>query len=284
MKNNRNKPGITETFNGKWADAARNKTAFPSPSPSGNLESLIEEIRNDRIGRPHYAHGLVLATLQAMKIGLTEISVFEFGVLRGDGLLNLCSICQRITEDTSFRFKIFGFDSDVVMSELTDYPDQPEIWHTSRFKVDHALLTSRLPANANLIVGDIAKTIGPFCKENFSADCPVGFVAIDVGLCSSTKSPLKIFKGKSECYLPGVVLYFDDVNDMITLNSGCGEALAITEFNRANKLRKIEEKWTRQNTRNAGWLDQMYCCHVLDHPVRSGELKSATFDLDVTIY
>jgi tetratricopeptide (TPR) repeat protein len=266
------------------AEAWKKKPVSPPSEPTGKLESLIQEIRKDKIGRPHYAHGLLLATLQAMKIGLQEISVFEFGVLRGDGLLNLCSICRRITQDTGFRFKIFGFDSDVGMPEITDYRDHPEIWHTGQFKVDHSLLTSRLPANAKLVVGDIAKTIGPFCKENLNAECPVGFVAIDVDLYSSTKSALKIFRGKSECYLPAVVMYFDDVNDMITLNSWCGEALAIKEFNRANKFRKIEEKWTRQNAGNAGWHDQIYCCHVLDHPVRSGKLKCTPLDLNVTTY
>jgi tetratricopeptide (TPR) repeat protein len=266
------------------AEACKNQSVSPAPKPAGNLESLIDDIRKDKIARPHYAHGLLLATLQAMKIGVKEISVFEFGVLRGDGLLNLCSICERITADTGFQFKIFGFDSDVGMPEITDYRDHPEIWYTGQFKVDHALLTKRLPANARLIVGDIAKTIGPFCRENLSAECPVGFVAIDVDLYSSTKSAFKIFKGEANCYLPAVVMYFDDVNDMITLNSWCGEALAIKEFNRASKFRKIEEKWTRQNTANAGCHDQIYCCHVLDHPVRSGKLKCASLDLNVTIY
>jgi hypothetical protein len=266
------------------ARAWKAKPAAPPARPAGNLDSLIDDIRHDRIGRAHFAHCLLLATLQAMRIGLKQISVFEFGVLHGDGLLNLCSICQRITEDTGFQFKIFGFDSDVGMPPITDYRDHPEIWYTGQFKVDHSLLTSRLPANAKLIVGDIAKTIVPFCKENLSADCPVGFVAIDVDLYSSTKSAFKLLKGKPECYLPAVVMYFDDVNDMITLNSWCGEALAMKEFNRANKFRKIEEKWTRQNVTNAGWHDQIYCCHVLDHPVRSGKLKCASLDLNVTIY
>jgi hypothetical protein len=220
-----------------------------------------------------------------MKIGLKEISVFEFGVLRGDGLLDLCATCQRITEDTGFKFQIFGFDSDVGMPPITDYRDHPEIWYTGQFKVDHDLLRNRLPSNARLIVGDIAKTIEPFCKENLNAECPVGFVSIDVDLYSSTKSAFKLFKkGKPEFYLPAVVMYFDDVNDMITLNSWCGEALAIKEFNRASKYRKIEEKWTRQNSPNAGWHDQMHCCHILDHPVRSGKFKCASLDLNVTIY
>ena len=79
-------------------------------------------------------------------------------------------------------------------------------------------------------------------------------------------------------------MYFDDVNAMITLNSWCGEALAEKEFNTENEFRKLEEKWTRQNSANAGWHDQMYCCHVLDHPVRSGKLKGVSLDLNVTIY
>jgi tetratricopeptide (TPR) repeat protein len=268
----------------KLLEAASHKPVPPPAPPANTLETLIAEIRADKIGRAHFAHGLLLATLQAMKIGVKEISVFEFGVLHGNGLLNLCSICQRITEATGFKYRIYGFDSDVGMPPITDYRDHPEIWYTGQFKVDHALTKSRLPANAELIVGDIGKTILPFCKKNLSPECPVGFVVIDVDLYSSTKSCFKLLKGKSDCYLPAVVMYFDDVNDMITLNSWCGEALAIKEFNRANKYRKIEEKWTRQNSPNAGWHDQFYCCHILDHPVRSGKLKCASLDLNVTIY
>ncbi len=199
-----------------------------------------------------------------------------------------CSIFARFASESPkrpvFKFRIYGFDSDVGMPPITDYRDHPEIWYTGQFKVDHSLTKSRLPANAELIVGDIAKTIVPFCKKNLSPECPVGFVVIDVDLYSSTMSCFKLLKGKADCYLPAVVMYFDDVNDMITLNSWCGEALAIKEFNRANKFRKIEEKWTRQNSPNAGWHDQVYCCHVLDHPVRSGKLKCASLDLNVTIY
>jgi Flp pilus assembly protein TadD len=256
-----------------------------STSPSDDeFKKLIDQIKKDQVGRPHYANGLLLATLQAQKIGLKEISVFEFGVLRGDGLLDLCATCAKITEATGFKFRIYGFDSDVGMPEITDYRDHPEIWYTGQFQVDHNLLIGRLPPNAKLIVGDIAKTIVPFCKENLSPECPVGFVSIDVDLYSSTKSAFHLFTGAPECYLPAVVMYFDDVNDMITLNSWAGEALAIREFNEENQLRKIEEKWTRQNSCNAGWHDQMYCCHVLDHPVRSGKLKCASLDLNVTIY
>lgn len=266
------------------AEAGRQLEIAQNAKSEGDIRSLVEDIRRDRIRRPHYAHGLLLATLQAQKLGLEEMSVFEFGVSTGDGLRNLCSICHRITADTGFKFRIYGFDSDAGMPEISDYRDHPEIWYTGQFKVDHSLLAGRLPGNAKLIVGDISKTIGPFCGENLNAKCPVGFVAIDVDLYSSTKSAFKLFEGRPEFYLPAVVMYFDDVNDMITLNSWCGEALAIREFNVENKLRKIEEKWTRQNSPNAGWHDQMYCCHVLDHPVRSGKLKCASLDLNVTIY
>ena len=71
-------------------------------------------------------------------------------------------------------------------------------------------------------------------------------------------------------YLPLSLVYFDDIRDP-RCNSWCGELLAINEFNETHLLRKIERDRflrTRRIMKGAGWIDQMYNFHVLDHPLR----------------
>ena len=67
--------------------------------------------------------------------------------------------------------------------------------------------------------------------------------------------------------MPAVPIYVDDTDVLLTYNSKCGEALAIDEFNEANGDRQVEKKHT------AICPERLYVCHVLDHPVRTGESK-----------
>jgi len=66
-------------------------------------------------------------------------------------------------------------------------------------------------------------------------------------------------------YLPSVPIYVDDADLLLTVSEWTGERLAINEFNKESESRKIEKKNVRYS--------RMYVCHVLDHPVRTGEMK-----------
>jgi len=241
-------------------------------------------IYDDKIGRPPYAFGLWLATLQAARLGVSTMKVFEFGVATGVGLINLCEICAKMTESTGMKYEIYGFDSDVGMPPLSGgYKDHPELWHQGQFLVDHNKIREKLPSNAQLISGDIANTINGFCDKYLSVDSPVGFVAVDVDLYSSTLSVFELFKRDNpEFYLPVTIMYFDDINDLLSNNAWCGELLAIREWNEEHELRKMEELRVRQNHSPAGWHDHIYGLHMLDHPVRNGESPNVCLDINIT--
>lgn len=241
------------------------------------------KIFKNLIDRRHYAFGVWLACLQAARLGINKLSVFEFGVAGGDGLINLCDICKQIQDSSDFEFRIYGFDSDTGMPTLVDFRDHPEIWKEGQFRNDHNHTRSRLPSNAELIMGHICATLPHFLETADLFSYPVGFVAVDVDLYSSTCDVLSLFETPDpESLLPATIIYFDDINDLLTANSFCGEALAIREFNERNALRKIEEKRIRQNHAPEGWHDHIYCCHVLDHPVRSGRKQCVPLDINVT--
>lgn len=244
--------------------------------------NIAQMIYNDQIPRPPYAFGVWLSTLQAARLGINRLKIFEFGVAHGAGLLNLCSICEKITQSTDVEFEIYGFDSDVGMPELQGYKDHPEIWHQGQFLSDHDAIRAKLPANAQLISGDIKDTIDQFCEIQLSSDAPIGFASIDVDLYSSTVSIFRLFEHEARNYLPVTILYFDDINDLLTNNKWCGEMLAINEFNDRHELRKMEEMRIRQNHAPAGWHDHIYGLHVLDHPVRTGEVSGVSLDINIT--
>lgn len=244
--------------------------------------NISEMIYKDRIHRPPYAFGVWLATLQAQRLGLKKLQVFEFGVAHGNGLINLCNICDTITLSTDIEFDIYGFDSDVGMPKLEGYKDHPELWHEGQFKSDHNAIRSKLPPNATLISGNIQDTIASFCSSKLNKENPVGFVSIDVDLYTSTISVFELFKHSANNYLPATILYFDDINDLLTNNKWCGEMLAIREFNECHDLRKMEEMRIRQNHPPAGWHDHIYGLHVLDHPLRMGKMPGLCLDINIT--
>src|SRR5205823_3033593 len=84
-------------------------------------------------------------------------------------------------------------------------------------------------------------------------------------------------RASPEKYLPVTVMFFDDVNNE-RHTSACGELLAIDEFNRAHRLRQIEQHQFLENSRvfrRADWIKHIYYLHVLDHPHRSTRSREA---------
>src|SRR5262249_56044490 len=60
--------------------------------------------------RPQYAWGVAIASAQARALGHKEISVLEFGVAGGRGLVALEQIVQSVSAVTGVAVRIFGFD------------------------------------------------------------------------------------------------------------------------------------------------------------------------------
>jgi hypothetical protein len=132
-----------------------------------------------------------------------------------------------------------------------------------------------LPKKTRLIIGDIASSLSGYEKQ-LDFDSRIAFVSIDVDYYSSTKDCLSIFTGPQSIYLPKVVIYLDDVNE-IDDNQYCGELLAISEFNSKDSPRKICKMTQLRNWRlfkNALWLDQMYFLHILDSDYRRPEFQN----------
>ena len=235
--------------------------------------SFRKKVTYDLIVRPQHAFGLLHAADRAKSHGLQAITVLEFGVANGAGLMNLISIAKKVTKATGVSIKIYGFDTGEGMPEPIDYRDHPEYYNTGDFPMNTQLLKEKTKGQAEIIFGNIKDSIPDFL-QSVSKDAPIGFVAIDVDYYSSTKEVLELFKSNAETFLPLTYVYLDDIF-MPHHNEKCGELLAVKEFNLEEPMRQLSYHRFFENQRifkRANWVKQMYYFHVLDHPYRS-ELK-----------
>ncbi len=224
----------------------------------------------DLVVRQQYAYPILRAADFAREWGYTRLSLIEFGVAHGSGLLNICAIARRVTAVTGIAFDIYGFDTGTGLPPPLDYRDLPEGYQAGDFPMDREKLRRSLPANCHLIIGPIAETVPSFL-DKLSAQAPIGFVSVDVDYYSSARDALTSFLGPAEKYLPIVPVYFDDLGDE-TVNPWVGEALAINEFNDITALRKIAPYTMlreRRICKNAKWISHLYALHVHDHAVRT---------------
>ena len=229
----------------------------------------------DLLVRRQHAYGLLKAADDARARGLSRVTVVELGVASGTGLLNICELGARVSEETGVEFRVAGFDTGEGMPPPTDYRDHPEIYKEGWFPMDRETLERKLPANAELHFGPIAETMRTFVA-GLGPDAPLGFATLDVDFYSSSKEALKLFDGRPDAYLPVLPVYVDDLA-LSTHTRYAGELLAIREFNEEHELRKLDWDWNLANTRvfkRAEWLTHMFKLHVLDHPERTDLSRS----------
>jgi hypothetical protein len=242
-------------------------------------------IYQDVFQRCNYAYGLMLASEVGRRMQSPEVSVVETGVWFGAGLLNICEICDLLTATQGTRFRIFGLDTGEGLPEVKDWRDHPELWATgSMVMPDHDKLRSQLPANAELILGDVATTVPELLRDKIGEKNPIGFLSLDVDLYTASVNVLKIFDAEAKQLAPVVPVWVDDSNINIFQGSYCGEALAIREFNECHATRKIDHKIVRTTRHQTLWHHCFYFAHIFDSPYRNG-FKPGTFaDLFHTDY
>jgi len=232
--------------------------------------SFRNKVDFDLVLRPYYAYGVLESAEWARARGWREMTVIEFGVASGAGLLNLSYLAEQAERVTGVRIHVAGFDSGQGMPAPLDYRDHPDMYVRGDFPMDAARVRASLPARTQLVLGNVAETVPEFLAQ---LKAPVGFVAFDLDYYSSTKAAFRLFDGPPSLYLPLVRCYFDDIYEELH-NSWCGELLSIEEFNAEHPLRKIERfplLEDRRIFRNAAWLKHMFNCHILDHPWRNTE-------------
>lgn len=221
----------------------------------------------DLFPRPYYAYGVQQAALLAQRLGLPAVSIIEFGVAGGNGLVELERLARLASAATGVRIETYGFDRGKGLPDPIDYRDLPYTWRGGFFEMDIDLLKSRL-TDAHLVLGDLADTVPHFFE---SAPAPVGFVAIDLDYYSSTVDALRLFEGDEAFLLPRVICYLDDIvgEDHVFQHDFVGELLAVHEFNDRNANRKIGRinALGQKRAVAAPWCESMFAVHLFEHPL-----------------
>ncbi|MGI6775831.1 MAG: hypothetical protein ACOX5S_00810 [Patescibacteria group bacterium] len=224
-------------------------------------------LKFDAVSRPHYAYCLFQAAKEAKALGINRISAIEFGVAGGQGIMAMEKLSSEIEKITKVKIDIYGFDLERGLPKPKDFRDLPYVWKSGFYKMNYKKLSECL-TKAKLILGDVKETTPKFIKKNIA---PIGFIAFDLDYYSSTREAFKIFDANREKLLPRVFCYFDDTigPDEELHSSYTGELLAIKEFNRKNKSKKICKINGLIYKRKVpkGWNEQVYILHLFNHPL-----------------
>ena len=229
------------------------------------IGSYEQRLTIGAVDRPHYGYCVYNAAALAKKLGYRQISVLEFGVAGGSGLVNLEYHAQEISKLLAIDIDIYGFDTGEGLPEPLDYRDLPYHWKKDFYKMDVPRLRARAK-KAKLVLGDIKDTSKDFF-ENYNP-APIGAIAYDFDFYSSTVASLNMLGAGEKYYLPRIFCYFDDTtgSEIELYNDYTGERLAINEFNQAHKYikfclpyhllaRKVVETW----------YHNIWSCHFFKH-------------------
>ena len=215
--------------------------------------------------RPHYAHIVEHGARLGHALGHPQVTVAEFGVAGGRGLLALEALADRIGRRGGVDIRVVGFDLGTGLPEPEDYRDLPYHWKSGFYAMDEDRLRAMLH-EAEIRIGDLSETIPQFVDD---AEAPVAAVSIDVDYFSSTVKALELFRAAPERLLPRVLMYFDDVvgGPIELYGEFAGELAAIGEFNETSEVRKIHRvRYLDSRTLRREWHGQVFACHVFDHP------------------
>jgi len=140
--------------------------------------------------RPHYAYCVYHAAELARRLNLNSISVLEFGVAGGNGLLFLDQLARRVESALGVKIQLYGFDTGAGLPEITSAADLPYWFQPSQYKMDVGALLSTANS-ATLVLGNVRDTVSDFFAKYRPA--PVGAILNDLDLYSSTSDSLKLF-------------------------------------------------------------------------------------------
>ncbi|MGB0062682.1 hypothetical protein [Candidatus Binatus sp.] len=216
--------------------------------------------------RPNYAYCTYHAADLARRLGIPRISVIEFGVAGGNGLLFLKDFAARVRQATGVEVEVYGFDTGAGLPEVNATEDLPYWFRPSQYRMDQDALQARLRP-AKLVLGNVADTVsGFFTKYN---PAPVGAIFNDLDLYTSTTDSLRLFEQDPSFFLPRLFMYFDDVvGAELEMYSECnGQLLAIKEFNRRQQDVYIGLNQNLLARNEVYYRYQIYYAHFRAHPL-----------------
>ena len=234
--------------------------------------------------RPQYIWGVLQGAALSKVLGIEHISVIEFGVAGGGGLIALERAAELTEEMVGIKIDVYGFDTGTGNPKVIDYRDVPFRWSEGCWPMEKEKLEKQLH-RAKLVLGHTKDTIPEFIRGK---QAPVAFAAFDLTMYSSTAEALKLFEAEYGLLLPRTFCMFRSlVGKCGDLCEYIGERLAIHEFNGKNTMRKLCHmdglRYWIPNGVGELWPEFFYCLHIFDHPLygRPSSLRqSVAIDMD----
>ena len=88
------------------------------------------------MGRANYAYGLLRAADVAAYFGHKKVTVCEFGVASGVGLMNMIALADSFTREPGVEYRIVGFDTGKGLPQVKGYKDHAELWVAGDFEME----------------------------------------------------------------------------------------------------------------------------------------------------
>lgn len=216
--------------------------------------------------RPNYLWSVLHAADIAARTDTGQISVVEFGVAGGNGLVALEQAALAASAALEVEIAVYGFDTGVGLPASDDVRDAPFLMDPGDFPMDADRLRARLET-AELILGPVAETLPAFLAPGRP---PVAFASYDLDYYTSTRDALELLRARPESCLPRVLCYFDDTHGY-PWGDHNGARLAIAEFNGEEHGRRLDQihglKFLLPGSqREQRWAEAMYVGHLFDHP------------------
>ena len=229
-----------------------------------SIGNFLFRMESNALKRMPYAYICYHAARLAKKLGYDRISVIEYGVGNGAGLISLEEYTEEITKIFGVQFDIYGFDTGHGLPKPKDYRDLPYQWKEGFFSMNKDDLIKKL-RKSKLILGNIEETSKNFFSEYKPA--PIGAIIHDFDFYTPTKVALSMMQNNSNLFLPRVFTYFDDTigTDIELFNDYTGERLAINEFNSNNLDIKITKPYHFLNQYKETWHHQIWIVHFFKH-------------------
>ncbi len=257
-----------------------------------NIKTLRPIIRKLKIGsfkfrlgmhalkRMQYAYICFHAAQLGKKLGYKKISVIEYGVAGGQGLILLEEHVKEIEEYFNIEIDIYGFDTGEGLPEPIDYRDLPYHWKKGFYSMEKDNLKKRLK-KSKLVIGNINETSKTFFSDYNPA--PIGAVIHDFDFYSSTKTALSMMTNNSNFFLPRIFSYFDDTigSELELYNDFTGERLAINEFNSINDDIKICAPHHFKALKSEVWHHQIWICHFFKHDKYNNFISNENQKLEI---
>ena len=217
---------------------------------------------NNKLERMNYAICIYEAAREAKKLGYNEISVIEFGVAEGYGLVCVERYSEAVEQIFGIKIKVYGFDNGIGLPEPIGYQDRPHSWQAGWYKMNVEELRKKLK-RATLVLGDVKDTIPDFFEKYNPPR--IGVMLCDMDFYSSTIEILSLLQKENKWFTPRIRMYFDDVRAEYEWQ---GEGLAVKEFNMKYDEIKISPEgmnWSYIDCPDRKTL-RIKMCHRFTHP------------------